>query len=96
MRLNVPVADTTPPTDDDFTAAVNFLNVAWLLPNSRIYVHCRYGRERIGTVLMAWQARNDGIDCEDALAAMNAERAHLSPLPHQRGEAQRWVSSPRR
>ena len=96
VRLNVPVADTTPPTDDDFTDAVEFLNAAWLLPNSHIYVHCRYGRERTGTVLMAWRALHDGIDCENALATLNAEGAHLSPLPYQRLEAQRWVSSRRR
>ncbi|MES2463663.1 MAG: dual specificity protein phosphatase family protein [Armatimonadota bacterium] len=91
VRLNVPVKDTTPPGDADFANAVAFLDAAFALPDSRIYVHCRYGRERTGTVLMAWRALHDDTSCDAALAALNAEGAQLSPLPHQRLEAHRWV-----
>ena len=93
--LNVSIRDTTPPNDTDFTKAIAFLQAAVNMPGSHLYVHCRYGRERTGTVLMAWRALNDGTDCDTALAALNAEEAHLTPLPHQQREAQRWVARQR-
>jgi protein-tyrosine phosphatase len=91
VRLNVPIPDTTPPEDDAFARAIAFLQAADDLPNSRLYVHCRYGRERTGTILMAWQALRNGTDGETALAALNAAGARLTPLPHQRLQAELWL-----
>ncbi len=95
IRLNIPVRDITPPEDADFTNAAAFLDEAFAVPGSRIYVHCRYGRERTGTVLMAWKALRDGTTCEAALAALNNAGAHLAPLPHQQREAHRWLARQR-
>jgi protein-tyrosine phosphatase len=95
IRLNIPVRDITPPEDADFTKAAEFLDEALAEPESRVYVHCRYGRERTGTVLMAWRALRDGTTCDAALAALNAAGAHLSPLPHQQREAHRWLARKR-
>jgi rhodanese-related sulfurtransferase len=92
VRLNIPVKDTTSPENDDFTRAIAFLDAAATITGSRIYVHCRYGRERTGTVLMAWRALRDQTDCDTALATLNAAGAHLSPLRHQREAANQWLA----
>lgn len=93
VRCHLPIRDTDISEATQFAAAVGFLQEAWANENHRLFVHCRFGKERTGMILGAWRALRDETDVSTALAALNAEGAVLDPLPHQRQAAQHWLQS---
>lgn len=92
IRKNIPIRDATAPSPEALTEACAFLEEAFADANSCIYVHCRAGIERSGTILSAWRARREGIDFATALAQLQQEGARINPLPHQRSVAEEWLA----
>ena len=92
-RLNVPVADALEPGPREFSVAAMFLDYVHDRPDTRIYIHCRLGRERTAAVLGAWWARRNGLSFDDAVARLNADGARLVPLPGQRAAAKSWLAN---
>jgi protein-tyrosine phosphatase len=62
----------------------------WLDDGERVYLHCRAGWQRSATVAAAAIALRDGIEPEDALAAIKRRKPSSEPLPHQLQDLRRW------
>jgi tyrosine-protein phosphatase SIW14 len=63
--LNIPFHNWGAPTDDQMR------RVLWLLVNGdtqKIFVHCRRGKDRTGTVIACYRIQHDGWDNRKALA----------------------------
>jgi protein-tyrosine phosphatase len=63
---------------------------AWLNEGEHVYVHCRAGWQRSAVVAAAALALRDGVDPEDALAAIKRRKPSSEPLPHQLQDLRRW------
>ena len=63
---------------------------AWLNEGEHVYVHCRAGWQRSAVVAAAALALRDGIDPEEALAAIKRRKPSSEPLPHQLQDLRRW------
>jgi len=63
---------------------------AWLNGGEHVYVHCRAGWQRSAVVAAAALAVRDGIDPEEALAAIKRRKPSSEPLPHQLQDLRRW------
>jgi len=63
---------------------------AWLNEGEHVYVHCRAGWQRSAVVAAAALAVRDGIDPEEALAAIKRRKPSSEPLPHQLHDLRRW------
>ncbi|PZS08297.1 MAG: hypothetical protein DLM64_12915 [Solirubrobacterales bacterium] len=74
---------------DELEAAVQAV-LAWLEEGLRTYVHCRAGWQRSAAVAAGVIALRDGIDIDDALAAVQRRKPSADPLPHQREDLRRW------
>ncbi|MCA9316924.1 MAG: dual specificity protein phosphatase family protein [Planctomycetes bacterium] len=88
-KAEVPIRDLSAPTSAD-------LDQTWrILQGDRdgtLYVHCRAGRERTGTVLAAWMARRGGISYDDAMKRLRS-LGDFRPLPGQEQAVRTWLAS---
>lgn len=96
-RRNVPIADFSAPSAAALTEAADWIDQI-LDPvrgdrAARLFVHCRAGIERTGTILTAWRCRREGESFEVALAALRGEGWPANPLAHQRTAAQAWLAA---
>ncbi|HEX3834145.1 MAG TPA: dual specificity protein phosphatase family protein [Solirubrobacteraceae bacterium] len=68
--------------------------VRWLeQPKGTVYVHCRAGWQRSAAVAAGVVAIRDGLDIDDALAAVKRRKPSADPLPHQVLELRAWWSA---
>lgn len=67
-ELHVPVVDMTPPTPEDITAALEFID-RQLAQERPVVVHCLMGQGRTGTILAAYRIRA-GLTPTEALAEL--------------------------
>jgi atypical dual specificity phosphatase len=65
QALHLPVQDLTPPTPEQFLAALEFIDLQRTQGHA-IAVHCLMGQGRTGSILAAYLIRN-GISPEEAL-----------------------------
>lgn len=70
-----PIRDFSVPSADEMTAILDTVDAA--LERDVVYVHCRGGSGRTGTVVGCWLVRH-GMDCDEALAAIAALRRDTS------------------
>jgi ADP-ribosyl-[dinitrogen reductase] hydrolase len=63
---------------------------AWLADGERVYLHCRAGWQRSATVAAAALALRDGVEPDEALAAIKRRKPSSEPLPHQLQDLRRW------
>jgi protein-tyrosine phosphatase len=91
-RRSVPIPDFTAPGKAELAAACAFLEEALSDPAARVFVHCWAGRERSGTILTAFHARQRGLSCEAALAELQAGCPRLQPLAHQLAAVREWLA----
>lgn len=68
--LHLPVPDLTPPTPDQFTRALEFID-SGLARGTPTLVHCLMGQGRTGTVLAAYLVRS-GLTPESAIQRIRA------------------------
>jgi protein-tyrosine phosphatase len=62
----------------------------WLDEGRRAYVHCRAGWQRSAAVAAGVVAVRKGLDIDEALAYVQAQKPSASPLPHQREDLHAW------
>jgi atypical dual specificity phosphatase len=62
----------------------------WLDEGERVYLHCRAGWQRSATVAAAAVALRDGVEPDEALAAIKRRKPSADPLPHQLQDLRRW------
>lgn len=96
-RRNVPIADLSAPSSAALTAAVDWidgvLDPMRANPSARLFVHCRAGIERTGTILTAWRCRRKGESLDEALAALRSAGWPADPLEHQRAAVAAWLKA---
>lgn len=63
---------------------------AWLDEGVRTYIHCRAGWQRSAAVAAAVVAVREGLEIDDAVAAVQQRKPSADPLPHQRDDLRRW------
>jgi rhodanese-related sulfurtransferase len=91
-RRNVPIQDYRVPRDADLAAAVAWIEEVLAGRQRRLYVHCRAGIQRSGTVLAAWRAWTSGEPFGVALWTVRRHGWPADPLPHQVDAAERWLA----
>jgi ADP-ribosylglycohydrolase len=89
-RRNVVVRDVSPPSPKALDEAVAWIDGVVARPGTRVFVHCRAGRERTGSVLAAYFVSH-GTSLEAALAFLR-ERCGAEPLPAQMTAVRAWVA----
>ena len=88
-REPVPIKDTTAPSLEQLGRTWEILSNA-LAEGDTVFVHCRGGVERTGTVIAAFLARRDSLSLDEILRRLAQSR--LRPLPHQIEAARRWLA----
>jgi len=90
-RHIVAVEDLSPPKPAALDDAVAWIEEVLANPGTKVFVHCRAGRERTGSVLAAvFVAR--GVLLEDALGIIK-ERCGAAPLPAQVAAVRSWAAA---
>lgn len=92
VRESVPIADTTAPTLEQLDRTWDALSAA-LSQGDTVFVHCRGGIERTGTVIAAFLARRDGLPVDEILRRLEQDSPRLHPLPHQIKAVRRWLAA---
>lgn len=93
LRAHIPVRDMGALTPADLDACIAFMEETLSAPDARLYLHCRAGRERSGSVAVAWYAHKHGIGYEAALSRLQQIRPSLCPLPAQEHALRVWLNS---
>ena len=83
VQLRIPTVDFTPPQLDDVVRAVDFMEEQ-ISQGRQVYVHCKAGRARSGTVVLCWMIRARGLTPEQAQAKILECRPHANPRLAQR------------
>lgn len=92
-RLALPIADGEAPDPATLDLAVDFIARAIGEEDSTgcVYVHCRAGIERTGTILLAYLARRDRQSVARTLESLTDPDRPYAPLPWQIDAVRRWV-----
>ncbi|MEO8198233.1 MAG: dual specificity protein phosphatase [Thermoanaerobaculia bacterium] len=91
-RKNVPIVDISAPTAEALTAAGDWIDQVLADPASKLFVHCRAGIERTGSILAAWRCRREGESFDVALDALRGHGWPANPLAHQRDAVHDWLT----
>ena len=76
-QLRLPTLDYCSPTAQQLESGLDFIRRQ--PPGASVYVHCKAGRGRAGTMLMAYLIDDKGMNPQEAQAALSAARPHVSP-----------------
>ena len=76
-QLRLPTLDYCSPTAQQLEAGLDFIRRQ--PPGGSVYVHCKAGRGRAGTMLMAYLIEDKGLNPQEAQEALSAARPHVSP-----------------
>ena len=88
-RTSIEIVDEEALSPEQLDRAWELLSTA--ADGPALYVHCRAGKERTGSVLGAFVARREGIGFEKALGQLNDAGCKLAPLSHQAAAVRRWL-----
>lgn len=77
-QLRLPTIDFTPPSLESVQRGVAFIK-AQLARGRGVYVHCKAGRARSGTVVLCWLIAARGMSPAEAQARILACRPHANP-----------------
>lgn len=88
-RTSIEIVDEEALSPEQLDRAWKLLSTA--ADGPALYVHCRAGKERTGSVLGAFVARREGIGFEKALGQLNDAGCKLAPLSHQVAAVRRWL-----
>jgi len=77
--VHVPMTGLTPPTDTEIKQILGLLEDQ---TSGAVFVHCKRGADRTGTVIAAYRVDHDGWDNDQALKEAMARG--MSPLQHPR------------
>lgn len=95
-RQHFPVEDMAGPSLRDLDVICAYIDEVLSIPSSRLYIHCRAGKERTGAVLVAYYGRKLGLTYEEALAFVKARRPIIKLLPGQEQTVRQWLNAHRR
>jgi ADP-ribosyl-[dinitrogen reductase] hydrolase len=92
VRESVPIKDTTAPRPEQLDRTRQILSNA-RADRDTVFVHCRGGIERTGTVIAAYLARRDVLPVDETLRGFDECDSRLHPLSHQIEAVRRWLRS---
>ena len=76
-QLRLPVLDYCAPSTQQLESGLDFIRRQ--PPGATVYVHCKAGRGRAGTMLMAYLIDAKGMTPSEAQAMLTKVRPHVSP-----------------
>lgn len=76
-QLRLPVLDYCAPSTQQLESGLDFIRRQ--PPGASVYVHCKAGRGRAGTMLMAYLIDAKGMTPSEAQAHLSRVRPHVSP-----------------
>ena len=77
-QFHMPTVDFTHPIVDDVDRAVEFID-DFVRRGETVYVHCKAGRARSATVVLAWLVRHRGMTPDQAQQHLLSVRPHVNP-----------------
>lgn len=81
-QLWLPTVDFNPPTLEDVSEGVEFLQ-EMVLSKQSVYVHCKAGRARSATIVICWLVKYRSMSLDEAQDHLIRSRPHvLSTLKH--------------
>ena len=90
-QLRIPTIDFTPPSLDNVEKGVMFMRQQ--VANGRnVYVHCKAGRARSGTVVLCYLIAAKGLSPQQAQQQILEHRPHANPRLAQRAVVQQFWS----
>ncbi len=94
-QLRVPTVDFTPPSLESVESAVAFMQQQ-IAQGRRVYVHCKAGRARSGTVVLCYLIAAQDMTPDQAQQRILARRPHANPRLAQRRVVQQFWENHRR
>ncbi len=88
-QFRMPTIDFTPPTLENVEQAVAFMQ-RHIAMGRRVYVHCKAGRARSGTVVLCYLIAAHGFTPEQAQQRILERRPHANPRLAQRPVVQQF------
>ena len=82
-QLRVPTIDFTHPSLENVERAVAFIETQ-AAAGGKVYVHCKAGRARSGTVVVCWLIRSKAMSRQEAQKRLLEQRPHANPRIDQR------------
>lgn len=82
-QCGIPTVDFTAPSLEDVERAVSFMQ-RHIAEGRRVYVHCKAGRARSGTVVLCYLVAARGLTPEQAQQQILQRRPHANPRLAQR------------
>lgn len=76
QQIHLPTIDFTPPSLGDVQRAVDFIQQHASCGRT-VYVHCKAGRGRSGTVVLCWLIKSKNITPEQAQKVLQEKRPHV-------------------
>jgi atypical dual specificity phosphatase len=89
VQLRTPTIDFTPPTLESVERAVAFIQEHVALGHG-VYVHCKAGRARSGTIVLCWLIAAKGLTPQEAQQQILQHRPHANPRLAQRAVVQQF------
>ncbi len=77
QQYRMPTVDFTHPSLKDVCGAVQFID-RHVAQGHGVYIHCKAGRARSGTVAICWLIKNLQISAEEAQALLIEKRPHVN------------------
>ena len=90
-RRSVVVQDIRAPTPAAFDEALAWIDTSLERPGALVYVHCRAGRERTGSILAAYIGTRTGVRLEHAVSWLHT-RCATDLLPEQYAATRTWLT----
>lgn len=88
-QLHVPTVDFTHPSMESVKAGVEFIE-RHSQAGGKVYVHCKAGRGRSATIVMAWLMKHDRLTPAEAQQRLLEARAHVNRKLAQRPVIQKY------
>jgi atypical dual specificity phosphatase len=93
VRLHLPLTNLEAPREEDILKALDWLETTLQNPQHKIYVHCQAGKERTGTIAVAFHARRTGQSYDAAFQELKQKRDVFQPWPHQEAAVRAWLQA---
>lgn len=90
-RHHIPLCDDDAPSCAEIGTAIACIREVLADQDRGLFVHCRAGVDRAGSVLVAWFAFEHDLTFGEALSLLRERRAMLAPTQEQEVAIRRWL-----
>ncbi|MFN9363168.1 MAG: dual specificity protein phosphatase family protein [Planctomycetota bacterium] len=89
-QLSIPTIDFTHPSREDIDHAIDFIDKE-VAAGNKVYIHCKAGRGRSGTVAICWLMHSRGMSLDEAQRHLLNCRPHVNPRLTERPVVRRYA-----